>query len=108
MTPIYSNAKSKWKPNIVLFYFAASPFFDATSNNASLAIQASYNDNFRPFIETRDAFEGRLKTMQGLEFMVAHDPLQQHQALQCRIVSRWALVFHSQGEDAVLEFHVRR
>ena len=68
--------------NIVLFYFAESPFFDATSNNASLTIQASYNDSFRPFIETRDAFEGRLKTMHGIEFMVAHDPLQQHQALQ--------------------------
>ncbi|OJD17544.1 hypothetical protein AJ78_02357 [Emergomyces pasteurianus Ep9510] len=63
--------------NNILFYFAESPFFDPTSNNASLAIQASYNDNFRPFIETREAFEGRLKTMQGLEFMVAHDPLQE-------------------------------
>ena len=61
---------------IVLFYFAESPFFDATSNNASLAIQASYNDAFRHFVETREAFENRLKTMQGLEFMVAYDPLQ--------------------------------
>ncbi|EEH41252.2 mediator of RNA polymerase II transcription subunit 6 [Paracoccidioides lutzii Pb01] len=56
--------------NNILFYFAESPFFDATSNNASLAIQASYNENFRHFIETREAFEGRLKTMQGVEFMV--------------------------------------
>ncbi|KKZ61293.1 hypothetical protein EMCG_04101 [[Emmonsia] crescens] len=63
--------------NNILFYFAESPFFDPTSNNASLAIQASYNENFRPFIETREAFEGRLKTMQGLEFMVVHDPLPQ-------------------------------
>jgi hypothetical protein len=60
----------------VLFYFAESPFFDATSNNASLAVQASYNDAFRHFVETREAFESRLKTMQGLEFMVAYDPLQ--------------------------------
>ncbi|KAK2811754.1 hypothetical protein FQN50_001792 [Emmonsiellopsis sp. PD_5] len=66
--------------NNILFYFAESPFFDATSNNASLAVQASYNENFRPFIETRDAFEGRLKTMQGLEFMVAHDPIQEAHA----------------------------
>ncbi|OXV11448.1 hypothetical protein Egran_00792 [Elaphomyces granulatus] len=62
--------------NNILFYFAESPFFDATSNNASLAVQASYNDAFRHFVETREAFESRLKTMQGLEFMVAYDPLQ--------------------------------
>lgn len=60
----------------VLFYFAESPFFDPTSNNASLAIQANYNEAFRHFVETREAFEGRLKTMQGLEFIVAYDPLQ--------------------------------
>ncbi|PTU18716.1 hypothetical protein P175DRAFT_0443233 [Aspergillus ochraceoroseus IBT 24754] len=62
--------------NNILFYFAESPFFDATSNNASLAIQANYNEAFRHFVETREAFEGRLKTMQGLEFVVAYDPLQ--------------------------------
>ncbi|KAL2007316.1 hypothetical protein VTN00DRAFT_8754 [Thermoascus crustaceus] len=62
--------------NNILFYFAESPFFDATSNNASLAVQASYNEAFRQFVETREAFEGRLKTMQGLEFMVTYDPLQ--------------------------------
>lgn len=63
--------------DLVLFYFAESPFFDATSNNASLAVQAMHNETLRPFIETREAFEGRLKTMQGLEFIVAHDPLQE-------------------------------
>ncbi|KAJ9200547.1 hypothetical protein DTO164E3_4122 [Paecilomyces variotii] len=62
--------------NNILFYFAESPFFDSTSNNASLAIQASYNETFRHFVETREAFEGRLKTMQGLEFIVSYDPLQ--------------------------------
>ncbi|KAH8431267.1 mediator complex subunit MED6 [Aspergillus melleus] len=62
--------------NNILFYFAESPFFDATSNNASLAIQANYNEALRHFVETRDAFEARLKTMQGLEFVVAYDPLQ--------------------------------
>lgn len=61
---------------LVLFYFAESPFFDSTSNNASLAIQANYNDAFRHFVETREAFEARLKTMQGLEFIVSYDPLQ--------------------------------
>ncbi|PYI23273.1 mediator of RNA polymerase II transcription subunit 6 [Aspergillus violaceofuscus CBS 115571] len=62
--------------NNILFYFAESPFFDPTSNNASLAIQANYNEAFRQFIETREAFEGRLATMQGLEFIVSYDPLQ--------------------------------
>ncbi|KXG51222.1 Mediator complex, subunit Med6 [Penicillium griseofulvum] len=62
--------------NNILFYFAESPFFDSTSNNASLAIQANYNDAFRHFVETREAFEARLKTMQGLEFIVSYDPLQ--------------------------------
>lgn len=30
----------------------------------------------RQSVETREAFEDRLKTMQGLEFVVAYDPLQ--------------------------------
>lgn len=34
-----------------------------------------YNENFRHFVETREAFEARLRTMQGLEFVVARDPL---------------------------------
>ncbi|KAJ6024554.1 hypothetical protein N7540_005351 [Penicillium herquei] len=62
--------------NNILFYFAESPFFDPTSNNASLAIQANYNEAFRHFVETREAFEARLKTMSGLEFIVSYDPLQ--------------------------------
>lgn len=36
--------------------------------------QASYNPELSHIIQTREAFEGRLKTMQGLEFIVAHDP----------------------------------
>ncbi|EGE00503.1 Mediator of RNA polymerase II transcription subunit 6 [Trichophyton tonsurans CBS 112818] len=63
--------------NNILFYFAESPFFDSTSNNATLTLQAMHNENFRQFIETREAFEGRLKTMQGLEFVVAQDPIQE-------------------------------
>ena len=58
----------------VLPYFAESPFFDATSNNATLTTQALYNPNMYYIIQTREAFEGRLRTMQGLEFMVIHDP----------------------------------
>jgi mediator of RNA polymerase II transcription subunit 6 len=69
-------ANINYFPPAVLFYFAESPFFDPTSNNASLAIQANYNEAFRHFVETREAFEDRLKTMSGLEFVVSYDPLQ--------------------------------
>ena len=58
----------------VLPYFAASPFFDAMSNNATLTTQALNNLNMFYIIQTRADFEARLKTMQGLEFMVTHDP----------------------------------
>jgi mediator of RNA polymerase II transcription subunit 6 len=60
--------------NSVLFYFAASPFFDSTSNNAVLFNQAMYNPNLTHVLATRGAFEGRLKTMSGLEFMIAEQP----------------------------------
>ncbi|BCS02372.1 mediator complex subunit MED6 [Aspergillus luchuensis] len=80
-TRFSSHQRQQWPTNTlnacaVLFYFAESPFFDPTSNNASLAIQANYNEAFRHFVETREAFEGRLKTMQGLEFVVSYDPIQ--------------------------------
>ncbi|KAL9611261.1 MAG: hypothetical protein Q9167_004087 [Letrouitia subvulpina] len=60
--------------NTVLPYFSHSPFFDPTSNNATITTQASYNPELTYIIQTREAFEGRLKTMQGLEFIVTHDP----------------------------------
>lgn len=59
---------------IVLPYFYHSPFFDATSNNAIITTQATYNANLFYLVQTREAFEGRLRTMQGLEFMVSQDP----------------------------------
>ncbi|KAI9890732.1 MAG: Mediator of RNA polymerase II transcription subunit 6 [Vezdaea aestivalis] len=60
--------------NTVLPYFSQSPFFDVTSNNATLTTQATYNQSMIHLLQTRDAFEGRLKSMQGLEFMVASGP----------------------------------
>ncbi|KAL8649713.1 MAG: hypothetical protein Q9210_004231 [Variospora velana] len=60
--------------NTVLPYFYESPFFDATSNNATITTQATHNPALFYLIQTREAFEGRLRTMQGLEFAVAHDP----------------------------------
>lgn len=60
---------------LVLFYFAESPFFDKLSNNGTLASQASYNENFRHILATRESFEGYLRGMQGIEYVVAYDPL---------------------------------
>jgi mediator of RNA polymerase II transcription subunit 6 len=60
--------------NTVLFYFARSPFFDMTSNNHALYIQALHNVKLLPFLTTRAMFEGRLKTMSGLEYLVAEQP----------------------------------
>ncbi len=59
---------------LVLHYFALSPFFDSTSNNAALTAQATHNASMAHVIETREAFEGALRTMQGLEFVVSQDP----------------------------------
>ncbi|KAF4635574.1 hypothetical protein G7Y89_g2527 [Cudoniella acicularis] len=60
--------------NSVLFYFADSPFFDRTSNNAVLFSQAIFNPQMLYLVATREAFEGRLKTMAGLEYLVAQEP----------------------------------
>ena len=63
-------------PCLVLFYFMQSPFFDKTSNNSSLWVQSVNTNDVANTLGTREAFEGRLRSMQGLEFVVAHDPLQ--------------------------------
>ncbi|KAL5614502.1 hypothetical protein BROUX41_004605 [Berkeleyomyces rouxiae] len=60
--------------NTILYYFANSPFFNATSNNAVLFSQAMHNQNMFPLIQTREAFEGHLRTMAGLEYMVVEEP----------------------------------
>lgn len=60
--------------NTILHYFSRSPFFDETSNNAILTNQALNNMNMYHLIQTREAFEGRLKTMSGLEYVVAQEP----------------------------------
>lgn len=60
--------------NTVLFYFAESPFFERTSNNAVIMNQAMNNMSMYHYIQTREAFEGRLKTMSGLEFTVGEEP----------------------------------
>lgn len=59
---------------VVLHYFAQSPFFDQTSNNASIATQAIYNPAMAYILETRDSFEQSLRSLSGLEFMVVLGP----------------------------------
>ncbi|KAH8772612.1 MED6 mediator sub complex component-domain-containing protein [Diaporthe sp. PMI_573] len=60
--------------NTVLHYFATSPFFDPTSNNNVIQNQAQYNANLFHVLATREAFETRLRSMQGLEYIVAEQP----------------------------------
>ncbi|KAI1332076.1 MED6 mediator sub complex component-domain-containing protein [Xylariaceae sp. FL0255] len=72
--PLWAQSFGGIHSNSVLFYFAQSPFFDQTSNNAVLANQAMYNPAMHALIGTRDAFEGRLREMSGLEFIVAQEP----------------------------------
>ncbi|KAF9881009.1 MED6 mediator sub complex component [Colletotrichum karsti] len=60
--------------NSVLFYFAESPFFDRQSNNAVITNQAMFNPALLKNLATREAFEGELDKMTGLEFRVLHAP----------------------------------
>ncbi|KAM0450908.1 hypothetical protein ACHAO4_006299 [Trichoderma viride] len=60
--------------NTILFYFAESPFFERTSNNAVIMAQAMNNMAMYHYIQTRETFETRLKTMSGLEFIVGEEP----------------------------------
>lgn len=60
--------------NTVLFYFAKSPFYDKTSNNEVVYQQGLSNFTMQHILETRESFEGRLKSMSGLEFIVAQEP----------------------------------
>ncbi|KAF4449798.1 hypothetical protein F53441_6993 [Fusarium austroafricanum] len=71
-------ALSQWEgglhSNTILFYFAESPFFERTSNNAVVFSQALNVESMRYLLATREAFEGHLNTMSGLEFRVAEEP----------------------------------
>ena len=75
-SPQHAQAMNGIHDNSILFYFAESPFFDQTSNNAVLYSQAMFRQDMGHIIGTRAAFEGRLKTMSGLEFIVAQEPAQ--------------------------------
>ena len=55
-------------------YFMQSPFFDQTSNNAVLRTQAQYNPAMLYLLHSREAFEERLRDMQGVHFVVVEEP----------------------------------
>lgn len=68
---------AQWGPlhnNTVLMYFADSPWCDPTSNNKTIMAQALYNPNLAAVVGTREAFEAHLKSMSGLEYVVAEAP----------------------------------
>ncbi|KAK6353068.1 Mediator of RNA polymerase II transcription subunit 6 [Orbilia brochopaga] len=74
-SPGFIQAFGPLHANNVLTYFFNSPFFDRSSNNASLYMQAQTNFSLQYLIHNRAQFEGRLKTMVGMEFIVAaEDP----------------------------------
>ncbi|KAI8887085.1 MED6-domain-containing protein, partial [Backusella circina FSU 941] len=54
---------------IVLDYFALSPFWDRQCNNQVLAMQTQYNDLRQPYDETVEA----LRKMTGIEFAIVHE-----------------------------------
>ena len=57
----------------MLYYFAQSPFFDSTSNNAIVFTQAQITSP--ETLSTRQAFEEELSKRSGLEFRVAQSHL---------------------------------
>lgn len=68
--PIWGSVHS----NSVLWYFADSPYFDMMSNNMVLLRQLEHNQQLSWILFNREAFEARLRTMNGLEFIVAEQP----------------------------------
>jgi len=60
--------------NSVLYYFAQSPFFDKLSNNEVVFQQGLNNPTMAQYLATRELFESQLKSINGLEFVVAQEP----------------------------------
>ena len=62
----------------MLFYFAASPFFDQVSGNQSLYTQWVNTPNQNDILGTRAKFEANLQHQRGIQYVVEHDPLEKH------------------------------
>ncbi|KAM0237024.1 hypothetical protein ACHAP5_009173 [Fusarium lateritium] len=73
-SPVAISQMGGLHSNTVLFYFAESPFFERTSNNAVVYNQAMNVPSMYPVIQNRESFESHLNTMSGLEFRVAEEP----------------------------------
>lgn len=59
---------------LVHLYFLASPFCAPDSNNKVLELHAQSDEQSRLIIGDRHAFEDRLRTMTGIEYMVMDGP----------------------------------
>jgi len=64
--------------NNVLFYFAASPFFDQVSGNQSLFTQWVNTPNQNDILGTRAKFENNLRNQRGIQYVVEYEPLESH------------------------------
>lgn len=92
--------------NSVLHYFAESPFFDQTSNNAVIRNQSAFNQGMAACMGTRETFEGRLKTMAGLEFMISQEPAEKTPGTGTGVwVIRKQTRRKRQGEDDEITVH---
>ena len=61
----------------MLFYFGTSPFCDPTSKNVSLFIQScNIPELIDRNLRDKHTFERRLQERPGIEYVVAHDPLE--------------------------------
>ncbi|KAH6684573.1 mediator of RNA polymeras-like protein II transcription subunit 6 [Halenospora varia] len=88
--------------NTILFYFAASPFFDTTSNNAVVYSQSINNPQMTHLLSTREIFEGRLKTMAGMEYIVAQEPADPMTGTGVWVINKQTRRKRSNAEDEVL------
>lgn len=60
--------------HLVTLYFQWSPYFDRMSNDQALINQAMSNPALHHLLRSRDAFEARLRQMQGVEYNFGPTP----------------------------------
>ncbi|KAK5941711.1 Mediator of RNA polymerase II transcription subunit 6 [Knufia obscura] len=74
--PIWIQANGNWlHANNVLYYFAASPFFDFLSINNNVFQQFQGRPDTAHIIGSRDQFEAELERHKGISYVVEFDPL---------------------------------
>jgi len=60
--------------HLVHLYFLGSPFCAPESNNKVLELQSQFDEQSRRIIADRHAFEDRLRSMTGIEYMIIDGP----------------------------------